>query len=232
MRMRHLMATVLLVGGCGSPVAALFTAGEVEGQKLDTPSLSVSFRPGLPLFAAAASAPAAFSRLRGAAARLDREKLSLGEATTVLEGELLHSGLLLPLPAGTLTIRTITPEAAMDAPAGVPARTEVGYEAHAPSRRLAEIIGAYGKHGDRRLLLLSTDGSFVLTLPSAPPCHGTFALRGDKLQLAPEGEGGAALVFSPVGSDAWQSSGGLLFDLLHSTEVSQKPHAERAGDLP
>src|SRR5688572_4326242 len=108
----RLAAASLFLLGCNLPSAIVLSFDEANlGDVPAQVGLDVRFQPGLPLLNAAAEAPAAFSRLRGAAARLDFGQLSLGEASTILEGELLHKGMLIPLPAGILTIRTIAPEA-------------------------------------------------------------------------------------------------------------------------
>lgn len=226
-------ASIALTGflaGCNLPSGLLLSFDEANlGDLPAQVGLDVRFQPGLPLLSAAAEAPAAFLRLRGAAARLDLEQLSFGEASTLLEGAFLHKGMLVPLPAGILTIRTIAPEAVSVPVVAVPvpmAADEAPIAATPlPVRQLPEVIGAYS--AGRRTLVLATDGSYLMFGPAEPYQNGTFFLVGSRLELHPKD--GAAAAFVPTGTESWRGARGELFTLMHETPVYDEPRPGRRG---
>lgn len=213
------------LAGCNLPSGLLLSFDEANlGDISAQVGLDVRFQPGLPLLSAAAEAPAAFSRLRGAAARLDLEQLSFGEASTILEGALLHKGMLVPLPAGILTIRTIAPEAIAVPVVAVPVAVTDDEPIAAtplPVRQLPEVIGAYS--AGRRTMVLATDGSYLMFGPAEPFQSGTFFLVGSRLELHPKT--GAAVAFFPTGSETWRGARGELFTLIHETPFFDAPEA-------
>lgn len=213
----------LLLGGCNWPTAAVVAMAS-SGADVETPrpGLSVSFQPGLPLFQAATEAPTAFLRLRGAAARINLEKLALGDATALLTGEILSGGVLLPIPAGVLSIRTIAPEAAPVRVIPVMPATDGSDATPTRRRQLPEVIGVYGS--GQRTLILATDGTFVIKTAGAPVTVGMFYLHGEKLELDDLAHGTHA--FAPVGNDNWLGMSGEMFSLVHE-DADSKPHATR-----
>jgi hypothetical protein len=224
----RLAAASLFLLGCNLPSAIVLSFDEANlGDVPAQVGLDVRFQPGLPLLNAAAEAPAAFSRLRGAAARLDFGQLSLGEASTILEGELLHKGMLIPLPAGVLTIRTIAPEAAAVPSVATASATDAPLAVlPLPVRQLPELIGAYS--AGRRTLVLATDGSFLLFGPAEPFLNGTFFLVGSRLELHPRS--GDRRAFEPTGIESWRDSRGEVWNLIHETPIyDSKPAGKGRG---
>ena len=217
-------AAALLLCGCNLSTAALFAVGASDGDGPTIGNLEVRFSPGLPLVNAALEAPAAFGRLRGAAARLDAGARSLGEAGVILEGELLQTGMMLPIPAGVLTIRTIAPEAQPIEAALVPVEVVDGEEAELPLRQLPEVVGAYS--AGPRTMLLATDGSFVITGPAEPITRGDFYLAGKQLRLAEKS--GQKLAFAPV-RDGWRDDAGRTYILIHELGAEQSARPARGG---
>lgn len=221
------------LSGCNLPSGLLLSFDEANlGDLPAQVGLDVRFQPGLPLLHAAAEAPAAFRRLRGAAARLDLEQLSFGEASTILEGALLHNGMLVPLPAGILTIRTIAPEAipvpVVPIGVAVPSDDVPSATEQLPMRQLPEVIGAYS--AGRRTMVLATDGSYLMFGPTEPYSSGTFFLVGSRLELHPKN--GDKVAFAQAGTESWRGKHGDLYTLIHempADEVPQTVTGKRRG---
>lgn len=216
-RLPGLCAAILLVSGCNLPSAALLAAAQGDSES-PAPGLEVRFRPGLPLLGAATEAPAVFGRLQGAAARLGLAQLAFGEGNTSLSGELLHSGMLVPLPMGTLTIRTIAPEDS-DVVTPIPVAVTAVAEGE-PARPLAELVGVYSASASSGLLILSTDGTYVLRQHSHRVHSGTYSLSGRSLLLLTAA--GEVQRLQPLGREAWSSggaeAGSEVYALLHPAE--------------
>lgn len=231
----RLCAAILLVSGCNLPSAALLAAAQVDSE-YPAPGLEVQFRPGLPLLTAAAESPGAFGRLHGAAARLGLAQLAFGDGNTSLSGELLSGGMLVPLPMGTLTIRTIAPEAS-DVLTPVPVAVDaIAAPSDEPARPLAELVGVYSSGAG--LLILSTDGTYLIRQGAHPVHGGTYSLSGRSLQL--QTATGEVQRLQPLGREAWAASEAdhEVYALLHPTDDSdahrrsRHPTVRPEGDAP
>lgn len=218
----RLCAALLLVSGCNLPSAALIAAAQSDGAP--APGVAVQFRPGVPLLSVAAEAPAAFDRLRGAAARLGLDQPLFGDGSVSLTGELLQGGMLLPMPMGTLSIRTIPPEEV--AVTAIPVEAvEVAEVSEDAPHSLADLVGVYGSSTTSGLLILSTDGTYLIRQHSHRMDHGTYSLQGRSLVLLTAA--GEVQRLQPHGRDAWArasvSADGEVYAPLHPTDERVNP---------
>lgn len=216
----RLCAALLLVSGCNLPSAALIAAAQGDGAS--APGVAVQFRPGVPLLSVAAEAPAAFLRLRGAAARLGLAQPVFGDGNIGLSGELLQGGMLLPLPMGTLSIRTIAPDEEVVTAIPVEAVPVADAPEDAPGS-LAELVGVYGSSTTSGMLLLSTDGTYLIRQHSHRVDHGTYSLAGRSLILLTAA--GEVQRLQPLGHGAWArgSSDGEVYSPLHPSDEKVTP---------
>ena len=181
-------------------------------------ALSVSLRPGVSLFQAAAQAPRALSRaVRGLGELGDGQSLrGLGES-------LLDEGLLVPGALGLLAVR-LEVQPVLGEPIAVVALAVDPTGEAPPGAGCAAVgvpptlVGAY--RAGSRLLLLRADGQFVLQGGAEPAQRGSYALHCQVLQLASELH--PPLRLTPLGGDSWRDAGGSTFRPL-----TESPHGER-----
>ena len=157
-------SALLGLSGCNLVAASLF--GEETSPPLLGTGVELSVRPVPAIFDAAARAPQALEKLRAVTPGRFSDFLS-PEQRAMLRGELLSGGLIVPIPMGSLTIRSVAK--------GHPT-VEV-----ATVRSLAEVVGAYT--AGERLLILDADGNFVLSQGKGLPVTGSFGVLHGGLML-------------------------------------------------
>ncbi len=209
---------VAALGGVGFSSSSELSVGAAT----DAPrELSVALRPGLPLLQAAAQAPRAVSALSRAARGLGEVGLLDGKYLRAVSNDLLDEGLLIPGPLGMLEVRLEV----------LPIPSEpIAVTALVPDRRVAPqgctevavpaaLVGAY--RAGSRLLLLRTDGRFVLQGSAQASATGSYTLGCKVLQLASEAR--PPLRFTQHGSDGWTDPNGATFLPLTASPAGVVP---------
>ena len=145
--------------------------------------INVSLRPGVSLFQAAAQLPQAVAALARASSGLGDGAL-LNDLGTI-GANLLDAGLLIPGPLGMLEVRRevqpIVGEAIAVTMAPVDATTVMPAPGCPAALTRPAVVGAY--RADHQLLILRTDGQYVLQGGAEPVQTGRYQLDCQVLQL-------------------------------------------------
>lgn len=200
-----LLWTSLALSGCNPSAVSEGPAPRAITLQLDGPlgpQLSVGVRPGVTIWQATRRAPDALARLAAAIpARLD------GEARMPEVGDTLLGEMLLPLPFGVLEVAVVRPEPS------APAATELRLGGGCTEAALAQpaAVGAYRTRTG--ILLLRTDGRFVLEQGIGSPRSGRFAVACRQLLLHGD-EGREERYLATAAAGSWRDAGGAVLEPL------------------
>lgn len=203
-----LLCASLALAGCNPSAVGDGPAPRAFTLRLDGPlgpQLQVGVRPGVTIWQATRRAPDALARLAAAVpARLD------GGASVPDVGDALLREMLLPLPFGVLEVAVVQPEPPTK---GAPATTELRIGSGCTEAALAQpsAVGAYRTRAG--ILLLRTDGRFVLEQGIGSPRTGRFAVACRQLLLSGD-EGREERFLASEGAGSWRDAGGAVLEPL------------------
>lgn len=166
------------------------------------PQLQVGMRPGVSIWQATRRVPDALVRLAATVpARLD------DGANVPQVGDSLLKEMLLPLPFGVLEVAVVQPEPL------APGATELRLGGGCPEAALALplAVGAYRTRAG--ILLLRTDGRFVLEQGIGSPRTGRFAVACRQLLLHGD-EGREERYVATGAAGSWRDAGGAVLEPL------------------
>lgn len=195
------------LSGCNLLAGALFGDEASSATPLSS-RVELSVRPVPALFDAAARAPRALEKLRGATPEHLSELLS-PEQRAMLRGDLLSDGLIVPIPLGSLTIRTVEPSRPIATVATV--------------RSLAEVVGAYTE--GEGVLILDAEGNFVSSAPGWAAKTGSFGVLPGGIVL--KGADGWVMHLLDTRPGSYVDERGSVFWLL---EAPKSPADEPPAD--
>lgn len=199
-----LLWTSLALLGCNPGAVGDGPAPRGITLRLDAlgPQLKVGVRPGVTIWQATRRVPDALARLAAAVPARPEAGASVPDV-----GDALLREMLLPLPFGVLEVAVVQP----DRP--VLGSTELRLGGGCTESALAQpfAVGAYRTRDG--VLLLRTDGRFVLEQGIGAPRTGRFAVACRQLLLSGD-EGREERYLATESAGSWRDAGGVVLEPL------------------